>query len=85
MPSEPVLSEHELTQRVHQRIGDGRLPVVLPSLISAGYGTGERLCAVCDLRVSSDQVMYEIDDPRHLDASLAFHFGCYVAWQRECG
>jgi len=84
MPTEPVLSEDELTQRVQQRIDDGRLPVVLPPLISAGYGTGTALCPVCDLRISSAQVMYEIDDPRHLDGSLTFHFGCYVVWQREC-
>lgn len=84
MPTEPVLSEKELIERVHQRIDDGRLPVVLPSLISAGYGTGKRRCAVCDLQISSAQVMYEIDDPRDLNGSFAFHFGCYVVWQREC-
>lgn len=78
------MAENELIQRVQQRIDAGRLPVVLPSLISAGYGTGSVACAVCDLRILSEQVMYEVDDPRAVDKLLPFHFGCYVIWQREC-
>jgi len=79
-----VLSENELLQRVQQRIDEGRLPVILPSLISAGYGAGTAPCAVCDLDILSDQVIYEIDDPRRVDELLPFHFACYVVWQREC-
>jgi hypothetical protein len=58
---------------------------MMPSLISAGYGTATALCALCDLEISSHQAMYEIDDPRSLDRVLTFHFACYVIWQRECG
>lgn len=78
------MPENELIQRVQQRIDAGRLPVVLPSLISAGYGTGSVGCAVCDLGILSEQVMYEVDDPRGVDELLPFHFSCYVIWQREC-
>ena len=84
MQSGPVFAENELIQRVQQRLDDGRLPLVLPSLISAGYGTAGARCEVCDLDILSDQVLYEIDDPRGVDALLPFHFGCYVIWQREC-
>ena len=65
-------------------VDEGRLPVALPSLISAGYGTGTTPCAVCDCGILSDQVIYEIDDPRSVDELLPFHFTCYVIWQREC-
>jgi hypothetical protein len=34
-----VCPESELLPRVQQRINDGRLPVAMPALISAGYGT----------------------------------------------
>lgn len=84
MPGASVLSDDELLQRVKQRIDEGRLPVVLPSLISAGYGAGTAPCVVCDLEILSDQVIYEIDDPRDVDEMLPFHFACYVIWQREC-
>jgi hypothetical protein len=84
MQSTSVLSERELLQRVQQRIDEGRLPVILPSLISAGYGAGTAPCAVCDLDILADQVIYEIDDPRRVEELLPFHFACYVVWQREC-
>jgi hypothetical protein len=84
MQSTSVLSERELLQRVQRRIDEGRLPVILPSLISAGYGAGTAPCAVCDLDILADQVIYEIDDPRRVEELLPFHFACYVVWQREC-
>ena len=84
MQSAAFFSDSELLQRVQQRIDSGRLPVVLPSLISAGYGTGAAPCVVCDLDILADQVIYEIDDPRRVDELLPFHFACYVIWQREC-
>ena len=83
MQSAVIFSESELLQRVQQRIDSDRLPVAIPSLISAGYGTGGAPCVVCDLDILADQVIYEIDDPRG-DALLPFHFACYVIWQREC-
>jgi len=83
MPTEPVFPESELLLRVQQRIKDGRLPVAVPALISAGYGTGTDVCRVCDLAISAEQTLYEINDPRNSEP-LAFHFACYVSWQREC-
>ena len=83
MPTEPMFQESELLPRVQQRIDDGRLPVATSELISAGYGTGMDVCRVCDLAICAGQAMYEIDDPRNSDP-LAFHFACYVLWQREC-
>lgn len=79
-----TLPETRVLQCVQRSIDDGRLPLVIPSLISASYGTGSARCVVCDLGILSDQVMYEIDDPRRVEELLPFHFGCYVIWQREC-
>jgi len=83
MPAEPVCPESELLPRVQQRINDGRLPVAMPALISAGYGIGTDVCRVCDRAISAEQAMYEINDPRNSEP-LTFHFACYVIWQREC-
>jgi hypothetical protein len=83
VPTKPVLPESELLLRVQQRINDGRLTVVVPSSISAGYGTGADVCQVCDLAILADQALYEINDPRN-STQQAFHFACYVIWQREC-
>lgn len=82
MPTEPVLSGNELCALVQRGISEGRLPVLLPSQLSADYGTGREFCRVCDLIISAVQPAYEITAPH--PATLIFHFRCYVAWQREC-
>ena len=82
MPTEPVLPESELRSRALQRIGDGRLPVVLSTRIDAGYGTGIR-CDLCDQPIASDKIEYDVADPRSLKL-LRFHLACHLAWQREC-
>ncbi|HEY6824616.1 MAG TPA: hypothetical protein VI195_09255 [Steroidobacteraceae bacterium] len=69
--------------RVRQRIDAGRLPLFMPTTISAGYGTGAEVCQLCDLGISAEQTMYEVSDPR-TSRLLGFHFACYVLWQREC-
>ena len=77
-------TEDELIQCARERIDDGRLPEIMPSLISAGYGAGTALCALCDVEILSDHAMYEVNDPRGPDKVLTFHFPCYVIWQCEC-
>jgi LSD1 zinc finger len=84
MQSGSTLPETQLIRRVQQSIDAGRLPLIVPPLISASYGAGSVRCAVCDLVIRPDQVMYEIGDPRLTDELFSFHFGCYVIWQREC-
>jgi hypothetical protein len=84
MQSKLIPTEDELIQCARERIDDGRLPEIMPSLISAGYGAGTALCALCDVEILSDHAMYEVNDPRGLDRVLTFHFPCYVIWQCEC-
>ena len=85
MQSKFIPTENELIQRARERINAGRLPETMPSLISAGYGAGAAVCALCDVEILSDHAMYKVDDPRGLDEALTFHFPCYVIWQCECG
>ena len=40
MSIESQLRDMALRSRVHARIRDGRLPLMVPSRIDAGYGTG---------------------------------------------
>jgi hypothetical protein len=83
MPTESQIPESELLLRVQQRINDRRLPVVMSSQISAGYGTGRDVCQVCDESIPENKVQYEVGDPRNGNP-LMFHFACYVVWQLEC-
>ena len=80
MPTESQLRDNELRLRILQRIEDGRLPVMLPRHIAAGYGAGN-VCAACDQPVTATQVEYEVQAG---DPLLRFHLGCYVLWQIEC-
>jgi hypothetical protein len=83
MPTEPVLPESELRARVLQCIEDGRLPVVLSTIIYAGYGQG-RQCDLCDQPIACDKIEYDVTEPRGGGKWLHFHFACHSAWQREC-
>ena len=83
MPTESRIPQSELLVRVQQRINDRRLPLVLSSQISAGYGTGRHVCQVCDESIPENLVQYEVGDPRNGNP-LMFHFACYVVWQLEC-
>lgn len=82
MPTEPVLPESELHDRVLKRIENGRLPVVVSITIDAGYGQGSQ-CELCDQPIAADQIEYDVADPR-TGKRLHFHFACHSVWQREC-
>ena len=83
LPTEPRIPEGELRACVARLIDGGRLPLTVPPQVSAGYGAGDTLCDVCDHSVEAHDVAYEVVDPA-TGNRLMFHFGCYVAWQREC-
>jgi hypothetical protein len=82
MPTETVLPESELRALVRWRIEAGRLPLMRPDQISAGYGRSNA-CSVCDLPIEQTKIEYEVQTPDTL-RRLIFHFACYVIWQREC-
>ena len=82
MPTESQLRDTALRLRVRERIENGRLPMMVPTLIEAGYGSGE-VCVACDQPITSTQVEYELADCRD-GRLLCFHLGCHVVWQIEC-
>ena len=82
MPTESQLQDTALRMRIRALIEEGRLPVMLPKQILAGYGSG-RVCVACDRPISGTQVEYEIEDDRN-GHRLSLHLGCHVVWQIEC-
>lgn len=82
MPTESQLRNALLRLRVRKRINAGRLPVMVPTRIDAGYGSGH-VCVACDQPITSTQVEYELADYRD-GSQLCFHLGCHVVWQVEC-
>jgi hypothetical protein len=82
MPTESQLRDPVLRAAIRQRIDAGRLPVMIPKRISAGYGT-ESLCDACEQPITRKQVEYDIDDVPY-GAPLSLHLGCHVLWQIEC-
>ena len=82
MPIESQLRNGALRLLVRQLLENGRLPVILPKQIAAGYGSG-RVCAACDEPITSTQVEYEVDECLN-GGRLRFHMGCHVVWQLEC-
>jgi len=76
------LQDTALRISVRQRIEHGRLPVVPPKQICAGYGSGH-LCAVCDQPITSAQAEYVAQDYAS-GRQLQFHAACLAVWQVEC-
>jgi hypothetical protein len=82
MPLTPL--EAELRAIARARIAKGRLPIVPPSRMWVGKGSG-RLCALCDKVIQPHDVEYEIQD--ELGAAIQtyfFHMVCESVWQLEC-
>ena len=81
MPTHPVLPEGQVRLQVQQRIAGGRLPLLRPDHIHAGYGSGD-ICCACDQPIDQSKIEYEVVSAG--GQKLTFHFACYVIWQREC-
>ena len=71
-----------LRRSVRERIRHGRLPLVRPEQVIAGYGSG-RLCAACDRPITDAQTEYEVEDCAS-GSALCFHLACHGVWQLEC-
>jgi hypothetical protein len=82
MPRDSRASENQLRSMAHERIVDGRLPVMLPPTLNAGWGSGA-VCRLCEQPVQPGHVEYAVTDARD-GHELPFHFLCYAAWQFEC-
>ena len=83
MPTEAQLRDAELRDRIRRWIDEGRLPVLLPDRICAGYGSGSK-CPACEQPITTDQIEYDVESPRNGTPMLSLHLGCYVLWQIEC-
>jgi len=77
------LRNAELQAYIHRLMDEGRLPVILPEKIAAGYGSGSN-CRGCDQPVTPTQIEYDIEDHSNGSVRLTLHRGCYVLWQIEC-
>ena len=82
MPTESQLQDSALRARIRERIDTGRLPVLSPGSLQAGYGSGST-CDACDQPITWSQVEYEIGDPRY-GTTLKFHLGCHALWHLGC-
>ena len=83
MPTEAQLRDVELRDRIRRWIDEGRLPILIPERILAGYGSGSK-CPACEQPITTSQIEYDVDYPRNGTALLSLHLGCYVLWQIEC-
>lgn len=84
MPSESQVWNAALRRRVHMRIEDGRLPVMLSERSVATYGEGNR-CVACDQPITPGQVECEVDlQVNGSHCRLRLHLTCYDIWQLEC-
>jgi hypothetical protein len=83
MRTESRIRDFTLHVHIRRLIDEGRLPLLLPDKISAGYGSGS-ICDGCDQPVSSAQIEYDVEDSGDSGAHLNLHMECYVLWQSEC-
>jgi len=83
MPTESQLRDVQLHARIRQLVDEGWLPIVLPDMIEAHYGSNSK-CYACDQPVTDGQIEYDAGDPRDRSALLRLHMGCFVLWQIEC-
>lgn len=81
MPFGPRMSDESLRSMAHERIADGRLPVIFPPSMQAGYGSGTT-CRLCEQPIESRQVEYEVTDPD--GRPMFLHLVCHANWQLEC-
>lgn len=71
-----------LRAKAQERIAARRLPSILPSGLSTGYGSASNPCTLCDYLIDRTDVEYEVRTPFH--SRLFFHLECYLAWREEC-
>jgi hypothetical protein len=75
------LEDGELRLRVRQLLLMGRLPLVPPIEVAAGYGHDD-LCAACERSITANEMEYEFVD-RTTGRRLSVHSRCYTVWQSE--
>jgi len=83
MPAETELRDVTLRTHIRRLIDEGRLPILLPDKISAGYGSWSK-CDGCDQPVTPIQIEYDVEDSKESRVQLNLHLGCFVLWQVEC-
>jgi hypothetical protein len=74
-----------LRQKALLGMQSGKLPTQRPSVTWGGVGSGA-VCAVCDVRLSPDDVEIEFEispegDPNR--GAYTMHLTCHAAWEAE--
>lgn len=83
MRAESKLRDVTLHAHIRRLIDEGRLPVLLPDMVSANYGSGSK-CHGCDQPLIPTQIEYDVQERRNGTVQLSLHLECYVLWQVEC-
>jgi len=83
MAAKSPVQTSKLRAHICSLIDEGRLPVLLPEKISAGYGSGSK-CHGCNQPVTATQIEYDIEECKNATVQLSLHLGCYLLWQIEC-
>jgi hypothetical protein len=79
--------ERALREKVRQRIQSGALPRAKPNRTWGGPGAG-LICAVCDQRITRDQIEYEVQFVQEGVSApqiCHLHLACFAAWELERG
>jgi len=79
--------ERALRENVRQRIQSGALPRAKPNRTWGGPGAG-LTCAVCDQRITRNQIEYEVQFVQEGTTVLQvvhLHLACFAAWELERG
>ena len=77
------LPDSELRRRILRGIEVGRLPLLISSRLSGGYGP-RGTCIACSRAISAGHIDVEVAHAGESRAPLVFHIRCHVLWQIEC-
>ena len=81
------MDETDVREKARQVLRDGKLPSRRPDRTWGGPGVGAA-CAICDLPLRRDELEFEIEFAREIDAELDkyhVHIRCFAAWEFERG
>lgn len=83
MPFTSAEQHKALRQRARELLDDGTLPPAPSSAFGGIHGKSE-VCALCGLRIGTEQLSYEVETKVGANMqALYFHPNCHAAWAAE--